>query len=91
MRELMGSPAYEDYKVSMALYLAPNTISNRGRFCCAYCELLFTDQWTLEKVTDACSPKESAPFILVCSIYTAMDTRQSVQRLTKPITKNSLS
>jgi hypothetical protein len=46
----MDGSVYEEYKTIMALYLAPNSLSNRGRFCCAYCELVFTDQWALEKV-----------------------------------------
>ncbi len=46
----MGNDAYDNYKATMALYLAPNSLSNHGRFCCAYCELIFTDQWSLEKV-----------------------------------------
>jgi hypothetical protein len=50
MKEIMGNDAYDNYKATMALYLAPNSLSNHGRFCCAYCELIFTDQWSLEKV-----------------------------------------
>ena len=46
----MGTDDYGHYKTTMAFYLAPNTLSNRGRFCCAYCELVFTDQWSLERV-----------------------------------------
>ncbi|CAF3359818.1 unnamed protein product [Rotaria sp. Silwood1] len=49
MKEIMGTNIYDDYKATMALYLAPNSLANRGRFCCAYCELVFTDQWALEK------------------------------------------
>lgn len=50
MKEIMGDIAYENYKTTMGLYLAPNSLSNRGRFCCAYCEIVLTDQWALEKV-----------------------------------------
>jgi hypothetical protein len=46
----MGSSAYDNYKATMALYLSPNNLVQRGRFCCGYCELVFTDQWFLEKV-----------------------------------------
>lgn len=46
----MGNNVYDNYKATMALYLAPNSLCSRGRFCCAYCELIFTDQWALEKV-----------------------------------------
>lgn len=50
MKEIMSSQGYEEYKATMAAYLAPNSLSNRGRFFCAYCELAFPDQWALEKV-----------------------------------------
>jgi hypothetical protein len=46
----MGNSVYDNYKATMALYLAPDNLCSRGRFCCAYCELIFIDQWTLEKV-----------------------------------------
>ncbi|CAF5194223.1 unnamed protein product, partial [Rotaria magnacalcarata] len=50
MKEIMGNDAYENYKRTMASYLVPTSLSNRGRFCCAYCEVVLTDQWALEKV-----------------------------------------
>jgi hypothetical protein len=46
----MNKDAYDNYKSTMALYLAPNSLCNRGRFCCAYCEVILTNQWALEKV-----------------------------------------
>ncbi len=51
MKEIMGNNVYDNYKATMALHLAPNNLANRGRFCCAYCEIIFPDQWLLEKVT----------------------------------------
>lgn len=50
MKDIMGATAYADYKAIMACYLAPNSIHNHGRFCCAYCEVTFFDQWLLEQV-----------------------------------------
>jgi hypothetical protein len=66
MKEIMGNNGYDNYKATMALYLAPNSLSNRGRFCCAYCELVFTDQWSLEKVKFSflCKIKREEEFIL---------------------------
>ncbi|UJR36526.1 hypothetical protein I4U23_029247 [Adineta vaga] len=49
MKEIMGPSAYDNYKSTMALYLAPDSIHNHGRFCCAYCEQAFPDQWLLEQ------------------------------------------
>jgi len=46
----MDKNTYDNYKTTMALYLAPNSLFNRGRFCCAYCEVILTNQWSLEKV-----------------------------------------
>ena len=49
----MGANAYDSYKATMGLYLAPTSVHNHGRFCCAYCELVFADQWLLEKVNES--------------------------------------
>ncbi|CAF0941192.1 unnamed protein product [Adineta ricciae] len=49
MKDIIGATAYADYRATMAYYLAPNSIHNHGRFCCAYCELTFFDQWLLEQ------------------------------------------
>ncbi|CAF0959548.1 unnamed protein product [Adineta steineri] len=49
LKEIMDTNTYDNYKATMALYLAPNSIHNHGRFCCAYCEYVFPDQWLLEK------------------------------------------
>jgi hypothetical protein len=37
----MDKNTYDNYKTTMALYLAPNSLFNRGRL---------TNQWSLEKV-----------------------------------------
>lgn len=50
MKDILDPTTYDQYKATMALHLTPNTLCNRGRFCCAFCEMIFTDQWTLEKV-----------------------------------------
>lgn len=52
MKDIVDSTSYDHYKSTMAVYLTPNNLCNRGRFCCAYCEMIFTDQWALEKVCD---------------------------------------
>lgn len=52
MKDILDPKSYDNYKATMALYLTPNNLCNRGRFCCAYCEMIFTDQWSLEKVCD---------------------------------------
>ncbi|CAF1539825.1 unnamed protein product [Rotaria magnacalcarata] len=58
MKEIMGNDAYENYKRTMASYLVPTSLSNRGRFCCAYCEVVLTDQWALEKHLHTVEHKE---------------------------------
>jgi hypothetical protein len=50
MKEIMGDNDYDNYKATMAVYLAPNNLHIHERFCCAYCERVFPDQWILEKV-----------------------------------------
>lgn len=54
MKEILDQTKYDQYKSTMALHLTPNTLCNRGRFCCAFCEMIFTDQWSLEKVRYSC-------------------------------------
>lgn len=53
LKETMNEQNYDQYKQTMSIYLAPDSFSQRGRFCCAHCELIFSDQWSLEKVSDS--------------------------------------
>ena len=82
MKETLGPKSYDNYKATMGLYLTPNNLCNRGRFCCAYCEMIFTDQWSLEKVCDVrCINDPMNEFRAFFSIYILLNMNRKNHRL----------
>jgi len=100
MKEIMGDNDYDNYKATMAVYLAPNNLHIHERFCCAYCERVFPDQWILEKVKfslSACPRKvtwTSRFSLLKRRIYFSIYIRLNINRIKylqlKKIIKNLL-